>query len=131
MSVHLLPPHAAPRARVHHGCRPGGASPSRRAARDVLRAAAPTGRRALIHYQTASDDGAWSAPAVACDALGCEVEAPARLEVGEEVVVELEDERVGPPSFLVGEVRTCSDAPPWRLRIRFDALGMLTALRFF
>lgn len=73
----------------------------------------------------------WSATATSCDALGCEVEAPARVRIGAQVLVELHDERVGDTAAVVGHVHACTDGPPWRVTIRLDAAGMLTALRFF
>lgn len=119
----------APRARVSRGGAGSGREPLPPGPPPGPPAAAST--RAVVHYQSDSGGRSWTTPASACDALGCLVEAPGRVAVGEEVVVQLEDERVGAPAFLVGRVRSCADAPPWRLSIRFDAVGMLTSLRFF
>lgn len=116
--------------------------PRRRRARGALRPrvpswgnaepALPPPPRAWAHFHVgAEEEGCWTALASACDVLGCEVDAPWPLAPGAQVLVELEDTRVGPAAFLMGVVRTCAPAPPWHAAIRFDTPGMLVALRFF
>lgn len=87
---------------------------------------------ARVHHVPASGDHRWSASASACDPFGCLVDdAPRPLGIGDEVVVELEDERVGPPVFVTGFVRSCAETSPLRLSIRLDTVGLLRSLRFF
>ncbi len=121
------PMRSTPLARISLSPAPGPASAPLR----LSHASAPhPGVR--VHHVPTSGDHQWSASASACDPLGCLVEdAPRPLGIGDEVVVELEDERVGPPVFVTGFVRSCAEASPWRLSIRLDTVGMLRSLRFF
>jgi hypothetical protein len=77
------------------------------------------------------EGGFWASPTSDYGPRGCRVLAPARLEPGSRVFVELVNERVEAPVGLAGHVAWTAREAPWRTGIAFDNGSEPAASGFF
>lgn len=95
--------------------------PPRRVVRVKLCCVARVATRLGDHWVTTTRD---------ISALGCQVDAPAAVEPGTRLAIELRDER-GPGFTALGHVAWCSCDPPFRVGISFDEPSVPAAVAFF
>jgi len=77
------------------------------------------------------EGGFWASPTSDYGPRGCQVLAPARLEPGSRIFVELVNERVPAPVGLAGHVAWTAREAPWRTGIAFDGGSAGAAGGFF
>jgi hypothetical protein len=77
------------------------------------------------------EGGFFASPTSDYGPKGCQLLAPAPLNPGSRIFVELVNERVARPVELAGRVAWIAKAPPWRMGVAFDAGSLPAATGFF
>lgn len=75
--------------------------------------------------------GYWASPTSDYGPHGCQLVAPAPLDPGSRVFVELANERIDGRIQLAGRVAWVAKSPPWRMGVAFDRGCVPAATHFF